>query len=87
MKRLIAVLLISGLAMADAGAQCQFSNGNIINTTDPSCAGRMLTYTESTSGVELIALGYPVPVPVSSLTPVTDSGLTTVCSPCIRTWR
>ena len=70
MKRLIAVLLISGLAMADASAQCQFSNGNITNTTDPSCAGRMLTYTESTTGVDLIALGYPVPVPVSSLTPV-----------------
>ncbi len=70
MKRLIAVLLIGGLAMADARAQCQFSNGNITNPTDPSCAGRMLTYTESTTGVDLIALGYPVPVPVSSLTPV-----------------
>ena len=30
----------------------------------------MLNYTESSSGVDLIPLGYPVPVPISSLTPV-----------------
>ncbi len=70
MKRHFIILIACLVAMTEVRAQCQFSNGDITNTTDPSCANRMFTYTESTTGEGLIALGYPVPIPVSSLTPV-----------------
>ena len=69
MKRLLfTIALIT--AAGNAHAQCVFVNNEITNTTDPSCSDRMLTYTESTAGPDLIPLGYPVPMPVSSLTPV-----------------
>ena len=70
MKGLKATLLAVVFVWADATAQCQLGNADIINSTDPACAGRMFTYTEATSGTGLIPLGFPVPVPVSSLTPV-----------------
>lgn len=70
MKRLVIAALVFGFVASNADAQCRFMDGTISNTTDPSCAGRMLTYTESATGADLIALGYPVPIPVSSLVPV-----------------
>ena len=66
----IFVMIVLLILPGPSNAQCQFANGNISNTTDPSCSDRMLNYTESSSGVDLIPLGYPVPVPISSLTPV-----------------
>ena len=70
MKCCVIIAVACMVATTQVRAQCQFSNGEITNTTDPACANRMFTYTESTTGAGLIALGYPVPIPVSSLTPV-----------------
>jgi len=70
MKRRLLVLGAGILAITQVQAQCQLDNGDILNTTDPACASRMFTYTDSTVGPNLIPLGYEVPVPVSSLTPV-----------------
>jgi hypothetical protein len=53
-----------------AAAQCLLSGADIINLSDPACSDRMLTYTESTTGADLIPLGYVPPLPVSSLTAV-----------------
>jgi hypothetical protein len=54
-----------------AGAACVFdSQGTITNPSDPSCRDVMLTYTESDNTGSNVAIGYPVPVPVDSLTPV-----------------
>ena len=70
MKRCLLVLGAGIFAATQVQAQCQLNNGDILNTRDPACAGRMLTYTEANAGTNLIPLGYTVPVPVSSLTPV-----------------
>ena len=70
MKHGLIVLFASFFATTQVQAQCQLSNADILNTSDPACAGRMFTYTDSTVGVDLIPLGYTVPIPVSSLTPV-----------------
>lgn len=70
MKRWLVVSLAGFFASSAVQAQCVLSNADIVNTSDPACAGRMLTYTESAAGPDLIPLGYTVPVPVSSLTPV-----------------
>lgn len=69
MMRALAVA-ISLLLSGTAAAQCQFSGGEIVNPTAPGCGNVILRYTENTTGSNLIPLGYPVPVPVSSLTPV-----------------
>ena len=70
MKHCLVVLFASFFATTQVQAQCQLINADIANTSDPACAGRMFTYTESTVGAGLIPLGYTVPIPVSSLTPV-----------------
>ena len=70
MKYLAAMLLVVVFVSTDSAAQCQLSGADIGNLSDPSCAGRMFAYTEVASGPGLIPLGYPVPVPVSSLAPV-----------------
>jgi len=70
MRQGLIVLLVSFFATTQVQAQCQLSNADILNASDPACAGRMLTYTETTVGEDLIPLGYTVPIPVSSLTPV-----------------
>ncbi len=61
------------LLVADAvSAACQFdSRGTITNPSDPSCRDAMFTYTENDNTGSRVAIGYPVPVPVDSLTPVT----------------
>jgi hypothetical protein len=56
---------------ATAQSACEFdSNFEIINPFDPTCGGVHLTYTENDNSENHIALGYPVPRPVDSLTPV-----------------
>ena len=70
MKRGLSVMLASFFVTTQVQAQCQLTNADILNTSDPACAGRMFTYTETTVGEDLIPLGYTVPIPMSSLTPV-----------------
>ncbi len=69
-RRTVAAAALWAWAAA-AGAACVFdSQGTIANPADPSCRDVMLTYTESDNTGNNIAIGYPVPVPVDSLTPV-----------------
>lgn len=58
------------LAPAGAQAACIISDGEITNPTDPSCGGVILTYVDTLTSANQIALGYPPPIPVASLTPV-----------------
>ena len=58
-----------GGAPAAWGA-CQFQNDEIVNPFEPGCGDVLLTYTETDNTGNNIALGYPVPIPVYSLTPV-----------------
>jgi hypothetical protein len=67
------VIPVFALALAAAPAArgaCNFANDEIVNPFDPGCGDVLLTYTESDDTGNNIALGYPVPVPVDSLTPV-----------------
>ena len=66
----VAAVLIAATMPVVSAAQCVLSGPDIVNTTDPSCANRMFTYTEVATGPDQIPLGIPVPIPVSSLTPV-----------------
>lgn len=70
MRNRLLLLLIGIQAITEVRAQCQLSGADILNSSDPACAGQMFTYTESTVGAGLIPLGFPVPMPVSSLAPV-----------------
>ncbi len=68
-RALILILALScgGSALAD----CQLSGATITNPDDPACRDAMFRYVESASAdPEEITLGYPVPLPVDSLTPV-----------------
>src|SRR4030095_2840705 len=49
---------------------CRFQNDEIGNRFEAGCGDVILTYTESDNTGNNIALGYPVPIPVDSLTPV-----------------
>lgn len=51
-------------------AECRFSNGEITNPFETGCGDVILTYTENDNSGNNLALGYPVPLPVDSLTPV-----------------
>jgi hypothetical protein len=54
-----------------AGALCEFDNqGEITNPFEPGCGDVIFTYTENDNAGTGIALGYPPPQPVASLTPV-----------------
>jgi len=67
------LLAVAWLAAAPgtAGAACVVDgNGTITNPTDPSCRDARFTYTRDLNDATNIALGYDVPVPVDSLTPV-----------------
>ena len=75
MSRSAACRVLAGAALlawsATAGAACEFdSQGTITNPSDPSCRDVMFVYTESDNTGSNVAIGYPVPVPVDSLTPV-----------------
>jgi hypothetical protein len=63
----------SVLALAAAApvyGACRFENNEIANPFEPGCGDAILTYTESDNAGHNVALGYPVPIPVDSLTPV-----------------
>lgn len=69
MRRALAAAL--ALWVLPAGAQCVFDgSGTIDNPDDPSCRDARFEYTENDAGAGQIALGYPPPVPVDSLTGV-----------------
>lgn len=71
MRNTLAVALVACASTGVAAADCIFdANFEITNPFDPDCGGRILTYTEDDGGGDSIALGYPVPVPVASLTAV-----------------
>ena len=53
-----------------AWGACRFQNDEIVNPFEAGCGDVILTYTESDNTGNNIALGYPVPIPVDSLTPV-----------------
>ena len=53
-----------------AWSACRFQNDEIVNPFEAGCGDVILTYTESDNTGNNIALGYPVPIPVDSLTPV-----------------
>ncbi len=77
MARTVAFAAIGALAALAAGtatpalAACNIDNtGEIVNPFEPGCGDVMLTYTEADNTGNNVALGYPVPIPVASLTPV-----------------
>lgn len=73
MTRLCVAVIAVGIAMAapPAAAQCQFDDrGTITNPDEPSCRDARFVYTESDLGGNNIALGYPVPTPIDSLSAV-----------------
>ncbi len=64
-----ATLLLA--AAQPAGAACIFDNdGEITNPFAAGCGDVLLTYTENNNAGTNVALGYPPPVPVASMTPV-----------------
>jgi len=72
LSRAIGFALACGAALP-AAADCVIdSNGEITNPFAPGCGNVILTYTENDNLGTNIALGYPPPVPVASLTPVAD---------------
>ena len=59
------------VAVAGARAACEFDGfGTITNATDPTCRDARFELTENATGADRIALGYPPPIPVDSMTPV-----------------
>jgi hypothetical protein len=65
----------AGLALCaaalPAGAACVIdAHGEITNPFAPGCGDVIFTYTANDNAGTNIALGYPPPVPVASLTPV-----------------
>ena len=68
--RLTAVLLAT-IACGTAEAACVIDNaGEITNPFAAGCGDVMLTYTQNDNTGNNVALGYPVPQPIASLTPV-----------------
>ena len=66
-----AAAALLALAAGHADAACQFdANGEITNPFAAGCGDVIFTYTENANAGTNIALGYPPPVPVASLTPV-----------------
>ncbi len=70
MTRAIVATLLLGAALP-AAAVCNFDNdGEITNPFTPGCGDVLFTYTDNDNSGNNIALGYPPPVPVASMTPV-----------------
>jgi hypothetical protein len=68
-RALAIALALAGVAPVHAA--CIFdANDEITNPFEPGCGDVMLRYTENDNTGNNIALGYPVPAPVASLTPV-----------------
>jgi hypothetical protein len=70
-KRAVAAALLAAAAGPAAAACVIDANGEITNPFAPGCGDVLFTYTENDNLGTNIALGYPPPVPVASLTPVT----------------
>ncbi len=71
MTRVSLATLTLTLLMPMAHAACQFDAfGTISNPTDPSCRDAQFRYTRSDNTGNNVALGYDVPLPVDSLSPV-----------------
>ncbi len=71
----LALITVSALAIATlpavGSAECRLSGASILNPDDPECRDAMFRYVESAStNADEITLGYPVPIPVDSLTPI-----------------
>ncbi|MFK7887783.1 MAG: M14 family zinc carboxypeptidase [Gammaproteobacteria bacterium] len=59
------------LAANTSSAVCLFDGAGLItNPDDPACSERRFEITESDTGADSLALGYPVPIPVDSMTAV-----------------
>ncbi len=70
LSRALGVALLSGASLP-AVAACVFDgSGEITNPFAPGCGNVIFTYTENDNLGTNIALGYPPPVPVASMTPV-----------------
>ena len=70
MSRALAALLLAGAALP-AAAACDFdADGEITNPFAAGCGDVLFTYTDADNSGQNIALGYPPPVPVASMTPV-----------------
>jgi hypothetical protein len=70
LSRAIGLAILAGAAGPAAAACVIDANGEITNPFEPGCGDVIFTYTESDNLGTNIALGYPPPVPVASLTPV-----------------
>ena len=65
------ICLAAWLVPGPVLAACQFDEFfEISNPFDPSCGGKMWTYTGALNNANSLALGYPPPIPVVSLTAV-----------------
>lgn len=70
LSRAAGIALLCGAALP-AGAACVFdADGEITNPFAAGCGDVLFTYTENDDTGTNIALGYPPPVPVASMTPV-----------------
>jgi hypothetical protein len=70
MSRAILAALLFGAALP-AAAVCTFDNdGEITNPFAAGCGDVLFTYTDDDNSGTHIALGYPPPLPVASMTPV-----------------
>lgn len=72
LTRSAVLLAFALLAIGDVRAQCTFIGGEIQNPDAPGCGDRQLTFAANnpTGDPDVVALGYPVPIPVASVTPV-----------------
>jgi Zinc carboxypeptidase len=66
---LAVVVALSGAHVSDAACVID-ANSEIANPFEPGCGDVILAYTESDDLGNNVALGYPVPLPIASLTPV-----------------
>lgn len=70
LSRAIGIALLAGTAGPAAAACVIDASGEITNPFAPGCGDVIFTYTENDNLGANIALGYPPPEPVASLTPV-----------------
>jgi len=73
MRRALACFaaIAAGMAATTAEAYCRLNGASISNPDDPSCRDAMFRYVAGASASsDEVTLGYPVPIPVDSLTPV-----------------
>ncbi len=69
-RRLVAIAALLCVSPA-ASAQCEFDEfGTISNPDEPSCRDARFEFTETAGGAGNIPIGYPVPQPQDSLTPI-----------------